>query len=231
MLEPLLAALVGASSGAAAVAAGASGNANGAPAALNPYVSASGTAALLALQHICGVALPQQGIEISADLQQIQQEMSVDDISVASLLSQPDVMDRTGVVMTDDYGQPVFDFQVGICKQSRTLPSLITYFLPMCICNFASALHLCIADENTCGAVLQPQKEENFVTAVAHVKRALHTRTKLHGKEFFVVTSKCCVVAALGPQPSGPEGSSARALRGLRVKDWWTGWPHRGSCS
>lgn len=112
MLEPLLAVLVGASSSAAAVAAGASGYANGTPAALHPYASASGTAALLALQHICGVALPQQGIEIPSDLQQIQQEMMVDDISVAMLLSQPGVMESTGVVTMDDYGQPVFDFQV-----------------------------------------------------------------------------------------------------------------------
>lgn len=114
MLEPLLAALVGASSSTAALAASTSGyaNNNGAAAALHPYASASGSAALLALQHVCGVALPQQGIDIPNDLQQIQAEMIVDDISVAMLLSQPSVMESSGVVTTDDYGQPVFDFQV-----------------------------------------------------------------------------------------------------------------------
>jgi hypothetical protein len=112
MLEPLLGALVGASSGAAAVAASASGFANGAPAALHPYASASGTAALLSLQSICGVALPQQGIEIPSDLQQLQQEMVVNEISVAALLSQPSVMESSGVVTTDENGQPVFDFPV-----------------------------------------------------------------------------------------------------------------------
>lgn len=112
MLEPLLAALVGASTSAAAVAAGASGYANGNSAALHPYASASGTAVLLSLQHICGVALPQQGIEIPSDLQQIQQDMIFEDISVAMLLSQPGVMESSGVVTMDDYGQPVFDFQV-----------------------------------------------------------------------------------------------------------------------
>ena len=111
MLEPLLAALVGASTDAAAVAANASGyGANGA--AVHPYASASGTAALLALQQVCGVVLPQQGIEIPPELQQIQQEMVVDDISVAMLLNQPNAMDSSGVVTLDDYGQPVFDFQV-----------------------------------------------------------------------------------------------------------------------
>lgn len=113
MLEPLLAALVGASSSTAAVLAGASGYAsNGAAAALHPYASASGTAALLALQHACGVVLPQQGIDIPSELQQIQQDMIVDDISVAMLLNQPSAMESSGVVTLDDYGQPVFDFQV-----------------------------------------------------------------------------------------------------------------------
>jgi hypothetical protein len=111
MLEPLLGSLVGASSGAAAVAASASGFANGA-AALHPYASASGTAALLSLQSICGVALPQQGIEIPSDLQQLQQDMVVNEISVAALLSQPSVMESSGVVTTDENGQPVFDFPV-----------------------------------------------------------------------------------------------------------------------
>lgn len=117
MLAPLLAALVGASSGTAAVIAGTAGYPNGA--ALHPYASASGTAALLALQHICGLSLPQQGIETSSDIQQIQQDMVVDDISVAMLLSQPSVMESTGVVTTDDYGQPVFDFQVCHAYQYR----------------------------------------------------------------------------------------------------------------
>lgn len=112
MLEPLLAVLVGPGSGAAATAAAAAGYSNGASAALQPYASASGTAALLALQHVCGVALPQQGIEIPAELQQIQQEMTVDDISVSALLSQPSVMESAGVVTADEYGQPVFDFAV-----------------------------------------------------------------------------------------------------------------------
>jgi hypothetical protein len=117
MLEPLLAVLVGPGSSAAATAAGAAGyTTNGASAALHPYASASGTAALLALQHVCGVALPQQGIEIPAELQQIQQEMSVDDISVAALLSQPSVMESAGVVTTDEYGQPVFDFAVSTLR-------------------------------------------------------------------------------------------------------------------
>jgi hypothetical protein len=38
--------------------------------------------------------------------------MIFEDISVAMLLSQPGVMESSGVVTMDDYGQPVFDFQV-----------------------------------------------------------------------------------------------------------------------
>lgn len=125
MLEPLLAVLVGPGSGVAATAAGAAGYSNSASAALHPYASASGTAALLALQHICGVALPQQGIEIPAELQQIQQEMTVDDISVAALLSQPSVMESAGVVTTDEYGQPVFDFAVSLVFCTR--PGLLRH--------------------------------------------------------------------------------------------------------
>jgi hypothetical protein len=121
MVEPVLAALVGASSAAAAVTASASGYSNGTAAAVHPYAPASGAAALQALQHICGVTLPQQGIDIRPDLLQVQQEMVVDNISVASLFSQPSAMEGTGVVTTDEYGQPRFDFEVGLMAGTSLL--------------------------------------------------------------------------------------------------------------
>lgn len=50
-----------------------------------------------------------------SELLQLQQDMVVDDISVAMLLTQPSVMESCGVVTHDDYGQPVFDFGVRAC--------------------------------------------------------------------------------------------------------------------
>lgn len=114
MLQPLLQVLVGPSSPAADTAAHTAGYSNGAAAALNPYASASGTGALLALQHVCNISLPTQGIEIPPDMQQLQQDMTVDDISVADLLSQPSIMERVGVVTLDDFQQPMFMFPVSL---------------------------------------------------------------------------------------------------------------------
>jgi hypothetical protein len=50
--------------------------------------------------------------DVPAELLQLQQDMSVDDVSVAMLLTQPAAMELCGVVTQDDYGQPVFDFGV-----------------------------------------------------------------------------------------------------------------------
>jgi hypothetical protein len=117
MLEPVLSALLGAASPAAAAAAAAAagggfGNGAAAAALLNPYTSASGGAAMLALQHICSVELPEARSEIPADVEQLQQDMVVDDVSVAALLMQPAVMEAAGVITQDDYGQAVFNFPV-----------------------------------------------------------------------------------------------------------------------
>lgn len=121
MLEPVLAALLGAASPAAAAAAAAGGYANGAAtaAALNPYTTASGGAAMLALQHICSVTLPEPRMDMPADVQQLQQDMTVDDVSVAALLTQPAIMEASGVITRDDYGQGIFNFPVRalVCLQ------------------------------------------------------------------------------------------------------------------
>lgn len=79
----------------------------------NPYGSGSAPPALLALQHICNVAVQEPSLrDIPAELQQLQNDMTVDDVSVNKLLTQPAVMEACGVVTQDDHGQPVFDFTV-----------------------------------------------------------------------------------------------------------------------
>jgi hypothetical protein len=50
--------------------------------------------------------------DVPSELLQLQQDMAVDDVSVAMLLTQPAAMELCGVVTQDDYGQPVFDFAV-----------------------------------------------------------------------------------------------------------------------
>lgn len=80
----------------------------------NPYGSGSAPPALLALQHICSVAVQEPTLrDIPAELQQLQNDMTVDDVSVNKLLTQPAVMEACGVVTFDDHGQAVFDFTVG----------------------------------------------------------------------------------------------------------------------
>jgi hypothetical protein len=111
VLEPVLAALLSASA-ATGGGHGADGSSNGAAALLNSYTSASGGAAMLALQHICGVQLPEARMDTPPELAQLQQDMAVDDVSVAALLTQPAAMEASGVVTQDDYGQSTFDFPV-----------------------------------------------------------------------------------------------------------------------
>lgn len=122
MLEPVLAALL-LDPAAAAAAAGLNGQAqqqgqqqNGLWSGAGRYDPLRGNsmpAALLALQQICSVTLQEPSLkDVPAELLQLQQDMAVDDVSVAMLLTQPAAMELCGVVTQDDYGQPVFDFAV-----------------------------------------------------------------------------------------------------------------------
>ncbi|KAF6258705.1 hypothetical protein COO60DRAFT_1638930 [Scenedesmus sp. NREL 46B-D3] len=79
----------------------------------NPLQPHSMPAALRALQQICSVVLQEPSLkDVPPELLQLQQDMAVDDVSVAMLLTQPAAMELCGVVTQDDYGQPVFDFGV-----------------------------------------------------------------------------------------------------------------------
>ncbi|KAF8066245.1 NUP205 [Scenedesmus sp. PABB004] len=110
MLEPLLAALLcppgaGGAPGSPGTPRGGAGGGG--------FGGGAAPAALAALQAICRVPLAEPSLkDVPGELLALQQEMAADDVSVYALLTQPAAMEAAGLVVADDYGQPIFDFAV-----------------------------------------------------------------------------------------------------------------------
>jgi hypothetical protein len=110
MLVPLLCVLLEPlGTPAALFAAGNNGKAAGEPVGMRN----GAPAALTALHAVCSLLPEEPSLKSTPpELLALQSDMTLDDISVTSLLTQPAVMEAAGVVTLDDYGQPVFDFPV-----------------------------------------------------------------------------------------------------------------------
>lgn len=125
MLEPVLAALLDPAAAASYSQsagydaqqqngfAGFSGSGFHAANGASMYGSGSAPPVLMALQQICSVVLKEPSLkDMPSELQQLQNEMMVDDVSIIRLLTQPQAMEACGIVTQDDHGQSVFDFTV-----------------------------------------------------------------------------------------------------------------------
>jgi hypothetical protein len=133
--------------------------------------------------NVAGLLLQEPSLkDIPAQQLQLQQDMMKDDISVYMLLSQATVMESCGIVTLDDYGQPVFDFQVSVLLQPAVYCCCCCWWGRLCLntlqsrcsCQLGNPMNL--LHVVSCACVVHPVPPPPLLLLLQVLQRLLHER-------------------------------------------------------